>query len=179
MPTSSVSSSIGARADLDLALAAYRPGRFRRRPSPPPPRRSAAPCRACSRNAASPSFSRDRVDDRPCPARTCSPASITLHFDESIMTGTRAMSGSAAISLQKRSSSPLSESSRPSSMLTSMTCAPFVDLLARDTTGARRSGSSRISFLNCAEPVTLVRSPTLTKVGSGVITSGSRPDRRV
>jgi hypothetical protein len=33
--------------------------------------------------------------------------------------------------------------------------------------------------LNCAEPVTLVRSPTLTKLISGESTQGSSPDRRV
>ena len=33
--------------------------------------------------------------------------------------------------------------------------------------------------LNCALPVTLVRSPTLMKSRSGVMTSGSRPERRV
>ena len=53
-----------------------------------------------------------------------SPASITLHFELSIITGTRAMSGSAAISLRKVVIA-CSPSSRPSSMLTSMICAPF------------------------------------------------------
>ena len=52
-----------------------------------------------------------------------SPASITLHFELSIITGTRAMSGSAARRFRKVAiaSSP---SSRASSMLTSMICAP-------------------------------------------------------
>jgi hypothetical protein len=36
----------------------------------------------------------------PCTQRR--PASITRHFDESIMTGTRAMSGSVAIRFRKR-----------------------------------------------------------------------------
>ena len=40
------------------------------------------------------------------------------------MTGTRAMSGSAAIRLRKVVIA-FSESSRPSSMFTSMICAPF------------------------------------------------------
>ena len=52
------------------------------------------------------------------------PASITLHFELSIMIGTRAMSGSAAISLRKVVIASTA-SSRPSSMLTSITCAPF------------------------------------------------------
>ncbi len=52
------------------------------------------------------------------------PASITLHFEESIITGTREMSGSDAIRLRNVVIA-FSESSRPSSMLTSMICAPF------------------------------------------------------
>ena len=52
------------------------------------------------------------------------PASITDHFELSIMIGTRAMSGSAAISFRKVTIAA-SASSRPSSMLTSITCAPF------------------------------------------------------
>ena len=51
------------------------------------------------------------------------PASITSHFEESTMTGTREMSGSEAISLRKRSIAA-TPSIMPSSMLTSMTCAP-------------------------------------------------------
>ena len=48
---------------------------------------------------------------------------MTSHFEESIIVGTRQMSGSVAISLVKRSiaSTP---SIIPSSMLMSMTCAP-------------------------------------------------------
>ena len=53
-----------------------------------------------------------------------SPASITDHFDESIMIGTRAMSGSPAIMLRKTVMAR-SLSSMPSSILTSMICAPF------------------------------------------------------
>ena len=43
---------------------------------------------------------------------------------KSTITGTRAMSGSAATRLRKVTIA-FSESSRPSSMLTSMICAPF------------------------------------------------------
>ena len=53
-----------------------------------------------------------------------SPASITSHLEESTMTGTRLMSGSEATSLRKRSMAA-TPSIMPSSMLTSMTCAPF------------------------------------------------------
>ena len=50
---------------------------------------------------------------------------MTDHFDESIITGTRAMSGSAAMRFRKRTMAA-SESSMPSSMFTSMSCAPSV-----------------------------------------------------
>ena len=51
------------------------------------------------------------------------PASITSHLELSIITGTRAMSGSAAIRLRKVTMASF-ESSSPSSMLTSITEAP-------------------------------------------------------
>ena len=73
--------------------------------------------------ASSPSFSEiEFTTDLPC--RHFRPASITENFDESTITGTRAMSGSAAIRLRNVVIA-CSESSRPSSMLTSITCAPF------------------------------------------------------
>jgi hypothetical protein len=49
---------------------------------------------------------------------------MTLNFDESIITGTLAMSGSAATRL-RNSTIAFSLSIRPSSMLMSMICAPF------------------------------------------------------
>ena len=52
------------------------------------------------------------------------PASITSHLEESTMIGTRLMSGSEAMSLVKRSMAA-TPSIIPSSMLTSMTWAPF------------------------------------------------------
>ena len=52
------------------------------------------------------------------------PASITDHFEESIMTGTRAISGSPAIRLRNLAMAAC-ESSMPSSMFTSMICAPL------------------------------------------------------
>ena len=74
-------------------------------------------------NAASPSFIEiEFTTGLPC--RHFSPASITENFEESTITGTRAMSGSAAIRLRNVVIA-FSESSRPSSMLTSMICAPF------------------------------------------------------
>ncbi len=53
-----------------------------------------------------------------------SPASITLHLDESMTTGTLAMSGSTAIRLRKRVMAA-SPSNMPSSKLTSTNWAPF------------------------------------------------------
>ena len=52
------------------------------------------------------------------------PSSITLHFEESIITGTREISGSPAIKFKNRRMAA-SESINPSSMLTSMIWAPF------------------------------------------------------
>ncbi len=58
---------------------------------------------------------------RPC--THFSPASITSHLELSTITGTRAMSGSPAIRFRKVVMAA-AESSRPSSMFTSMTWAP-------------------------------------------------------
>ena len=52
------------------------------------------------------------------------PASITSHFEESIITGTREMSGSEAIRLRNFVIAAL-ESSIASSMLMSIICAPL------------------------------------------------------
>ena len=73
---------------------------------------------------------RDRVDDR-LALHALQPASITSNFEESIMIGTFAMSGSDAIRLRNVviASTP---SIRPSSMLTSMICAPFSTCCERD-----------------------------------------------
>ena len=60
--------------------------------------------------------------DLPC--THFSPASITDHLDESIMIGTREMSGSAASRLRKVTIA-FSELSMPSSMLTSSMLAPL------------------------------------------------------
>ncbi len=79
--------------------------------------------RACSRNLSSPSFMEIELTIG-LPWTFLSPASITSHFEESTMTGTRLMSGSEATSLRKRSMAAM-PSIIPSSMLTSMTCAPF------------------------------------------------------
>ena len=73
--------------------------------------------------ASSPSF-REIELTTGLPCTHFSPASITSHFELSIMIGTRAMSGSAAIRLRKSIIACLL-SINPSSMLTSMIWAPF------------------------------------------------------
>jgi len=79
--------------------------------------------RAWRRNSDSPSF----IDIELTIGLPCThlrPASITLHFELSIMNGTRAMSGSAD-ARRRKVAIAFSESSIASSMLTSITCAPF------------------------------------------------------
>ena len=93
-----------------------------------------------------------------------SPATMMPNLELSTMTGTRAMSGSAATRL-RNSTMAFSESSRPSSMLTSITWAPLATW-SRATSRAAARSPSRISLRNRADPVTLVRSPTLTNLMS-------------
>jgi len=92
------------------------------------------------------------------------------------MTGTRAMSGSVASRLRKRTMAA-SPSSMPSSKLTSIIWAPFSTCCAAMRTPSSKL-PSMISLRKRAEPVTLVRSPTLTKLVKGVIASGSSPLKR-
>src|SRR5207253_2897675 len=80
--------------------------------------------------------------------------------DESIIRGTRAMSGSAAMRFRKRVIAAF-ESSIASSMLTSINCAPFCTC-ERATSTAPTKSPARISLEKTLEPVTFVRSPTLT-----------------
>ena len=117
-------SADGKRACRSRCVAAAcRPGPARRTPSRPRRRRSAAPACAWRRNSASPSFRLiELTTDLPC--THFRPASITLHLLESIMTGTREMSGSEAIRLRNVTIAAC-ESSMASSMFTSMICAPF------------------------------------------------------
>jgi hypothetical protein len=124
-------------------------------------------------NSASPSFSEIELT-MPLPWMHFRPASITSHFDESIMIGTRAISGSPAIRLRKRTIAALL-SSMASSMLMSMTCAPF-STCWRATLSAPSKSPARISRAKAFEPVTLVRSPMLTNSEPSPISTGSRPD---
>ncbi len=67
---------------------------------------------------------------------------------------------------------------RPSSMFTSMIWAPF-STWSRATASAAGRSPAVISLRNRAEPVTLVRSPTLTNGISAVSVNGSRPESRI
>ena len=98
------------------------------------------------------------------------------HWLESTMMGTRAISGSAAIRF-KNSVMAAWPSSMPSSMLISMIWAPF-STCCRATSRAVGKSFSRMSRAKRAEPVTLVRSPTLTNNDSLLIAKGSSPERR-
>ncbi|MNN37888.1 hypothetical protein D3C81_1518560 [compost metagenome] len=93
------------------------------------------------------------------------------------MIGTRAMSGSEAIRFRKRTIAAF-ESSMASSMLMSMICAPF-STCWRATASASSNWPFRIIRAKALEPVTLVRSPTLTNSVSSSMVKGSRPDRRI
>ena len=79
---------------------------------------------ACSTNGASPSLRLIELA-MPFPWTFFKPASITDHFDESIITGILLMSGSAAI-IRKNRTIAASPSSMPSSIFMSKICAPFV-----------------------------------------------------
>ncbi len=92
------------------------------------------------------------------------------------MIGSRAASGSDAIRFRNVVMA-CSASSRSASMFTSRRLAPPRTCSSATATAPWKSSAS-ISFLNRAEPVTLVRSPTTTKPVSGRITNGSRPENR-
>ena len=129
--------------------------------------------RACSTKAPSPSFSEIELTIH-FPCTHFSPARITSHLEESIITGTRAISGSDATRLRKVVISSAA-SSNPSSMLTSITNAPSSTCLR----AIDKASSYFFSFIkrrNLREPATLQRSPTLTKLISGVTSNSSSPE---
>ena len=101
---------------------------------------------------------------------------MTSHFELSTITGTRAISDSPAMSLRNFSIAAL-ESSIPSSILTSMICAP-PSTCWRATLTAFSKSPARTSLAKTGEPVTLVRSPMLTKLDSGRTVRLSRPLKR-
>ena len=109
--------------------------------------------------------------DLPC--RHFSPASITLHFELSTITGRREISSSAAIWFRKRVIAA-SESIMPSSMFTSRMFAP-----PRTWSSAIAAAPSKspalITRSNFLLPVMLVRSPTITNGISGENVNVSSP----
>ena len=111
------------------------------------------------------------------PCTDCNPASITSHFEESIITGTFAASGSVAIIFKKRVMH-FFPSSKASSIFTSITWAPF-STWSIAISMASLYLSSLIKRLNFAEPVTLLRSPTFTNRLSSSMLRGSNPDKRI
>src|SRR3989344_4118965 len=108
----------------------------------------------------------------PLPCTQRRPASITSHLELSTMMGTRAMSGSDAMSCRKRTMAALL-SSMASSM--SMSWAPFYTCW-RATARASSYWPFKIMRANALEPVTLVRSPMLTNKVPSPMETGSRPD---
>ena len=132
--------------------------------------------RACSRNLSSPSF-REIELTIDFPWRHFNPASITSHLEESIITGTRAISGSDMIRLRNVVISALA-SSNPSSILTSITKAPS-STCWRAIDNASSYFFSFIRRRNLREPATLQRSPTFTKFISGFTSNSSRPESHI
>ena len=111
------------------------------------------------------------------PCTHFSPASITAHLDESIISGTRAISGSDAIRLRNFVMA-CCESSMASSMLMSITCAPFSTCCRPRCQAVVVIAFEDQALANFCEPVTLVRSPTFTNNESSPMLNGSRPDSR-
>ena len=109
----------------------------------------------------------------PRPCTHLSPASITDHFELSIMIGTRAISGSVAMRFRNVVIA-FSESRRSASMFTSITLAPLRTCSRATSTPLWKSPDS-IKRRNLAEPVMFVRSPTITNPVSGVMRNGSSP----
>jgi len=129
--------------------------------------------RACAIKTSSPSFKEIELTIH-FPCTHFSPARITSHLEESIIMGTRAISGSEATRFRKVVIS-CAASSKPSSIFTSMTKAPSSTCL-RAIDKASSYFFSLMSRKNLREPATLQRSPTLTKLISGETSSNSNPD---
>mmetsp|Transcript_37936 Transcript_37936/g.93037 ORF Transcript_37936/g.93037 Transcript_37936/m.93037 type:complete len:217 (-) Transcript_37936:214-864(-) len=131
--------------------------------------------RAWRTNSASPTLSEiEFTIDLPWQQRR--PASTTLKSLLSTMMGTRAMSGSLAMRFKKRVMAA-AESSMPSSMFTSSICAPF-STWSRATAIAASYLSFLMRLAKRREPVTLQRSPTLTKLMLSPNTNSSMPLKR-
>ena len=129
--------------------------------------------RACSRNTFSPSFNEMELT-MALPCMHSKAASITSHLEESIIIGTRAISGSDIRRFRKFTISARA-SNKPSSILISSTCAPSSTCL-RAMESASSYFFSLMSLRNLREPATLQRSPTFTKLFSGFTSSSSKPE---
>mmetsp|Transcript_12459 Transcript_12459/g.31573 ORF Transcript_12459/g.31573 Transcript_12459/m.31573 type:complete len:207 (+) Transcript_12459:4854-5474(+) len=127
-------------------------------------------------NSASPSLSEMELTMH-LPWQHLRPASMMWNLDESIMSGSFEMSGSG-MSMLRNFFIAYSPSSRPSSMLTSITCAPDSAWL-RAISSALSYSPLRMSFLYFIEPAMLHRSPTFMKPRFLSTVSGSRPEMRI
>ena len=101
----------------------------------------------------------------------------TSHEEESSISGTRAMSGSPA-NRRRKCVIASRASIIGASMHTSMIWAPSSTCL-RTISTASSHFSSRTRRAKRALPATFARSPTLTKLASGSMTSGSNPAKTV
>ncbi len=104
----------------------------------------------------------------PLPWRHCRPFSSTLHFEESSITGTRAISGSAAIRL-RNFTIVASPSMSASSTLMSRMLAPLSTCCFAMARQASQSPALR-ALANFGEPVMLVRSPMMMKLEADWVT---------
>ena len=102
---------------------------------------------------------------------------MTDQRELSTMIGRRATSGSVATRFRNLVIAA-SESSRSASMFTSRRFAP-PRTWSRATSSAPWKSPASIRRRKRAEPVTFVRSPTMTKFASSKIEKGSRPLKRV
>ena len=107
----------------------------------------------------------------PCTQR--SPASTTRKSDESIMMGSFAIAGSLATRFRKCVIASTAFSIASSMFTSRMFAPPSTWLLA--TSSASSNEPDRMSRANFAEPVTFVRSPTITKPVSSRNSSSSSP----
>src|SRR5450631_2273898 len=127
------------------------------------------------RNSASPSLSEIEFTML-FPWTHLRPASRTLHFEESIITGTREISGSAAIRFRNLTMVG-SPSMSASSTLMSMMLAPLSTCWRAMARHASQSPALR-AFENLGEPVIFVRSPITMNCeaeGRGTLVIGPRP----
>ena len=102
---------------------------------------------------------------------------MTDHFELSIMTGTRAISGSVATRLRNVVMA-CSESNRSASMFTSIRFAPPRTCSSATSTPPWKSSAS-INRWNRLDPVMFVRSPIITNPVSGRMAKGSSPEKLV